>query len=382
MSVAFLAPFVGRRVLITGHTGFKGSWLSLWLARHEAIIAGYALEPPTQPSNFVASRVEEVLTEHHVGDIRDGDRLAAVVDRFRPQVILHLAAQTVVLDGYATPAEAFAVNVMGTVTLLDAVRTTGVRCAIVAVSTDKVYANDESGRPFAEGDPLGGSDPYSASKAASELAVEAYRASFFPPEAIATHGVAIASARAGNVIGGGDWTPHGLVADTFRALTAGRRVVLRYPKSIRPWQHVLEPLAGYLRLASMLQGPDAAKFCRPWNFGPPHDASVSVRHVVEGLISAWGEGAWDHAPHSSTQHEAKVLRISASEARRLLGARTVWSVDEAVRRTAAWYRSSARDPAVARDACEADIMAYERAIQEADAHGGSAAMATDRHEPG
>ena len=362
MTAPFLAPFASRRILITGHTGFKGSWLSLWLARRGAIVAGYALEPPTQPSNFVASRVEEVLAEHHVADIRDTDRVGAVLDHFRPEVIFHLAAQTVVLDSYASPAEAFDVNVMGTVALLDAVRRVGLPCVIVAVSTDKVYANDESGHPFVETDALGGSDPYSASKAASELVVAAYRASFFAPESGAAPTVALASARAGNVIGGGDWTPHGLVADTFRALAAGRTVELRHPESVRPWQHVLEPLAGYLRLAAALQTTAYARFCRAWNFGPVRASSVDVRRVVEGLIAGWGDGAWELPGRPPGPHEAGVLHLSAAEADRELGARMVWTVDEAVRRTAAWYRRYADDPNAARDGCLADIDAYEAAV--------------------
>ncbi|MBA2631931.1 MAG: CDP-glucose 4,6-dehydratase [Chloroflexi bacterium] len=362
MSDAFLASFARRRVLVTGHTGFKGSWLSLWLARRGAIVAGYALEPPTAPSNFVAARVEEVLAEHHVADIRDRDRLGAVIEGFRPEVIFHLAAQTVVLDGYATPSEAFAVNVMGTVNLLDVVRVAEQPCAIVAVSTDKVYANDESGRPFTEADPLGGRDPYSASKAASELAVAAYRASFFPPESIDAHGIALASARAGNVIGGGDWTPHGLVADTFKALAAGQPVRLRNPASIRPWQHVLEPLAGYLRIAVALQSPERSQFCRAWNLGPQREESADVRHVVEGLITGWGTGTWLEVDGHPTQHEADVLRLSAVAAQREIGAVATWSLDEALRRTARWNRAYLDDPERSRDACWADIDAYEASI--------------------
>ena len=363
MAIPFLAQFSGQRVLITGHTGFKGSWLSLWLARHGAIVAGYGLRPPTHPSNFVASRAEEMLAEHHLADVRDVERLGSVLDRFRPEVILHLAAQTVVLEGYATPAEAFSVNVMGTVTLLDLVRTLGLRCGIVVVSTDKVYENDDSGRPFTESDPLGGRDPYSASKAASELAVAAYRSSFFAPERLDGHGVAVASARAGNVIGGGDWTPHGLVADTFRALVANRPIVLRHPRSIRPWQHVLEPLAGYLRLAATLRGRHAPRFCRAWNLGPPPEAWVGVEHVVEGLIAGWGNGSWRRHSGTPDRHEAGILRLSAAEARGALGVNPVWTVDEAVRRTAAWYRRYDDDPRAARDACVADMVAYERALE-------------------
>jgi CDP-glucose 4,6-dehydratase len=364
MTSPSLDILAGRRILVTGHTGFKGSWLSLWLAHRGAVVAGYALAPPTTPSNFVVSRVDDVLAEHHVADIRDAQRLSSVIASFRPEVIFHLAAQTVVLDGYAAPTEAFSVNVMGTVTLLDAVRTTRHRCAIVAVSTDKVYSNDDTGRRFRETDRLGGRDPYSASKAAAELVVGAYRDSFFPPDELEAHGVALASGRAGNVIGGGDWTPHGLVADAFRALAEDRPVTLRHPDSIRPWQHVLEPLAGYLRLAVTLIGPNAGRYCRAWNFGPTGAGSVEVRHVVEGLIAGWGHGRWVVPPAAAGPHEAAVLRLSTAEARRELGATTAWSVDEAIARTAAWYRRYVDEPGSAREACLSDIEAYERAAQE------------------
>jgi CDP-glucose 4,6-dehydratase len=356
----FTDAFAGRRVLVTGHTGFKGSWLSLWLARIGATTAGYALEPPTQPSNFEVSRVASVLAEHHLGDLRDVPRLTDVIASFRPDAILHLAARTVVLDGYADPSEAFSTNVMGTVGLLEAVRAVGRPVAIVAVATDKVYANDEAGRPFREADPLGGHDPYSASKAAAELVVDAYRSSFFPPASITSHGVALASARAGNVIGGGDWTPHGLVADAFRALMADQPIRIRHPEAIRPWQHVLEPLAGYLRLAARLMEPDPAPACRAWNFGPGRVGSVDVRHVVEGLIAGWGRGEWQRTDGDPGPPEAGVLRLSSIAARRSLGAVPTWPVDTAIRRTAAWYRRYAEEPGAAREACLADIEAYEQ----------------------
>jgi CDP-glucose 4,6-dehydratase len=358
----FTESFTGRRVLVTGHTGFKGSWLSLWLARMDATVAGYALEPPTDPSNFEVSRVPSVLAEHHIGDLRDVPRLTDVIASFRPDAILHLGARTVVLDGYAAPAEAFSTNVMGTVGLLEAVRAVGRPVAIVAVATDKVYANDGGGRPFREGDPLGGHDPYSASKAAAELVVDAYRSSFFPPDSIGSHGIALASARAGNVIGGGDWTPHGLVADAFRALTADQPITIRHPEAIRPWQHVLEPLAGYLRLAARLMAPNPAPVCRAWNFGPARVGSVDVQHVVEGLIAGWGRGRWQPLEGNSGPAEATVLRLSSLAARRDLGAVPAWPVDVAVARTAAWYRRYAAEPEAAQGACMADIEAYERKV--------------------
>jgi CDP-glucose 4,6-dehydratase len=363
MPPPFMDAFADRRVLVTGHTGFKGSWLSLWLARMGATIAGYALEPPTHPNNFEASRVAPVIAEHHIGDLRDLARLTALIASFRPDVILHLAARTVVLDAYADPVETFSTNVMGTVNVLEAVRAIGRPVAVVAVATDKVYANDGAGHPFREGEPLGGHDPYSASKAAAELVVDAYRSAFFPPASIASHGVALASARAGNVIGGGDWTPHGLVADAFRALAVDEPIRIRHPEAIRPWQHVLEPLAGYLRLAARLLGPDPAPACRAWNFGPGRVTSADVRYVVEGLIGGWGRGTWEMQDGDPGPAEATVLRLSSSAARRELGSMPVWSVDTAIARTAAWYRRYEEDPHAARNACLADIAAYEGAIR-------------------
>ena len=246
MDDAVRSAFAGRSVFVTGHTGFKGSWLSLWLDALGAQVTGYALDPPTEPSNFEAAGVAAVLQADHRADLRDRASLEAALRSSRPDVILHLAAQSVVLESYAEPSETFSVNVMGTAVLLDAIRAIGRPAAVVIVTSDKCYANDGAGRPFVEDDPLGGHDPYSASKAGTELVAAAYRASFFPAASLADHGVAIATARAGNVIGGGDWTADGLVADTVRALDRDAPIRLRHPAAVRPWQHVLEPLDGYL----------------------------------------------------------------------------------------------------------------------------------------
>lgn len=354
------SAFAGRSVLVTGHTGFKGSWLVLWLHQLGADVTGYALDPPTTPSNFELSGVSAVLRADHRGDLRDRDELERVVRASQPDVILHLAAQTTVLEGYAEPAETFSVNVVGSAVLLDAIRAVDRPCAVVMVSSDKCYANDESGRAFQEDDPLGGHDPYSASKAGTELVSAAYRASFFPPGELDRHGVAVATARAGNVIGGGDWTANGIVADIFRALEEDRPVALRRPLSIRPWQHVLEPLGGYLTLAMRLQGDDAASYAAPWNFGPQPGNEPTVRELTERLLARWGSGRWEDASHPDDPPEAGVLRLSIERARDRLGWSPRWDVAEAIDRTVAWYRRVADDAAAARMACLEDIDAYMR----------------------
>lgn len=350
--------FAGRSVFLTGHTGFKGSWLALWLHQLGAEVTGYALDPPTVPSNFERSAIHDVLRADHRADLRDRDRLEEALRASDADVVLHLAAQTVVLEGYASPAETFSVNVVGTAVLLDAIRAVGRRCAVVIVSSDKCYHNDESGRPFVEGDPLGGDDPYSASKAGTELVAEAYRASFFPPDELDRHGVAVGSARAGNVIGGGDWTAHGIVADIARALEADGVVALRRPSSIRPWQHVLEPLGGYLTLAARLQSPEAARVASAWNFGPEPGNEPTVRELTQAFLARWGAGRWEDASRPHDVPEAGVLRLSIERARAELGWRPRWTVGEAIDRTVDWYRRVGADRTTARAACLADIAAY------------------------
>jgi CDP-glucose 4,6-dehydratase len=350
--------FSGRSVLLTGHTGFKGSWLTLWLHRLGAQVTGYALDPPTNPSNYQVSSVAEALADDRRADIRDRSALARAVRDSRPDVVLHLAAQTVVLEGYRQPIDTFDVNTIGTAVVLDALRGLDHPCAVVVVTSDKCYANDESGRPFAEGDPLGGDDPYSASKAAAELVTAAYRRSFFRPEDIDRHGIAVATARAGNVIGGGDWTPHGMVGDIARSIGHGDPVRLRRPSAIRPWQHVLEPLAGYLTLAARLSGARRADYCDAWNFGPePHD-DATVGEVTDRILAAWGGGSWFDDSRPDDPPEAGVLRLSIEKAASELDWRPRWHLDEAIRRTVAWYRRVAADPSVGRRACLDDIEAY------------------------
>jgi CDP-glucose 4,6-dehydratase len=351
------SAFAGRRVFMTGHTGFKGSWLSLWLAELGARVTGYALDPPTMPSNFERAGVAEALAADVRGDIRDRAAIEAALRDATPDVVLHLAAQSVVLDGYADPAETFSVNVMGTAILLDAIRAIGRPCAVVIVSSDKCYQNDGSGHAFSETDPLGGHDPYSASKAGTELVAAAYRSSFFDPTDLARHGIAVATARAGNVIGGGDWTPAGVLADVVRAIDAGEPIRLRYPDAIRPWQHVLEPLGGYLTLAARLQAPNPEPACSAWNFGPRRDDEATVRELVGALHARWGTGSIVEAREPGDLPEAGVLRLSIDKAQAGLGWTPRWRLTQAVQRTVDWYRSTGSGT-TARAACLDDIDAY------------------------
>jgi CDP-glucose 4,6-dehydratase len=339
-------------VLLTGHTGFKGVWLAFWLTRLGAEITGYALAPDTTPSLAVLSGVETRL--HAVrGDIRDGAALAAAMARARPDIVLHLAAQSLVRRSYADPVTTFETNVLGTVQVMQAARNTASVAAVVVVSSDKCYENDESGHAHTETDRLGGHDPYSASKACAELAVAAWRQSF-------ATGPRIATARAGNVIGGGDWAADRLVPDCIRAFTAGEPARVRHPRATRPWQHVLEPLCGYLLLAENLCGATAADDATAWNFGPDRAEARPVAQVVSRLAAAWGAGAgWLEDSHDQ-QHEATLLAVDASRARARLGWRPRLDLDTAIAWTARWYRE-ADHGADAAALIEADLALYHQA---------------------
>jgi len=350
-----------RSVILTGHTGFKGPWLTLWLSEIGAHVSGYSLPPPTDPNLFDALDGAALLVRHVLADVRDRDRLAGAMDEAAPEVIVHLAARTTVRQSYTEPVETLSTNVLGTLQVLEAVRTVGRRCAVVVVTSDKCYHNDESGRPLMETDRMGGADPYSASKAAAELAVDAYRASHFPPAQLDRHGVALATARAGNVIGGGDWTPDGIVADIVRAPTRREPVRVRNPSAIRPWQHVLEPLDGYLTLATHLIGPRAAAFCRGWNFGPRPFGEATVAALVERFLDGWGEGRWIDESRPDQLHEAGVLRLSVDAAINELGWHPRWGFEEAVARTVRWYSRYVNGLVGARAACVDDIAAYSLA---------------------
>lgn len=323
----------GRRVFLTGHTGFKGSWLALWLTQMGAEVHGYALAPPTNPSLFEVANVASRLASSTLADIRDGAALAQAMAAARPSVVLHLAAQPLVRYSYAAPAETFAVNVMGVVHLLEAVRATPGVVAVVNVTTDKCYENREWVWPYRENEALGGHDPYSSSKACAELVTAAYRRSF-----LAAAGVALASARAGNVIGGGDWAADRLLPDFLRALDAGKPLVIRSPQATRPWQHVLEPLAGYLSLTERLCAPDAVAFADAWNFGPDEADARPVQWIVERLCEQVPGATWqcDGAPQL---HEANNLRLDSAKAKSLLGWQPRWSLAEALERTVSWHQA-------------------------------------------
>ncbi len=351
--------FKNKRVFVTGHTGFKGSWLSLWLHRLGADVYGYSLPPPTKPSNYALSDVQALLSGETLGDIRDRTLMAKALAAFNPDVVFHLAAQPLVRESYNNPFETFEVNVMGTASVLDAVRASQQPCAVVCITTDKCYENREQVWGYRECDPMGGYDPYSASKGAAEILIASYRRSFFHPDRLAEHGIQLASARAGNVIGGGDWALDRIVTDMVAALAAGRPVPVRNPSAIRPWQHVLEPLSGYLTLAAkMLESPEP-KWASAWNFGPVAGTELPVGKLATAFIKAWGSGTWEDQSVLGQPHEASILRLSIEKAGWELNWRPRWSCGEMVDRAAQWYRSVLCEGADACEACLADIEKYE-----------------------
>lgn len=326
----------GRRVFLTGHTGFKGSWLSLWLQSLGAKLTGYALSPPTNPSLFEAAGVGAGMRSI-IADIRDLSSLQKAMQEARPEIVIHMAAQPLVRYSYSNPVETYATNVMGTVHLLEAVRhTPGVK-AVVNITTDKCYENREWIWGYRENEPMGGYDPYSNSKGCAELVISAYRSSFFNPAHHAEHGVAVASARAGNVIGGGDWAQDRLIPDILNAFQTGRPVMIRNPGATRPWQHVLEPLRGYLLLAEHLYN-EGGNFAEGWNFGPNDEDARSVEWIVKALAEQWGNGAsWQVEP-GNHPHEAHWLKLDISKARNRLGWHPVLHLNDAITMIVDWIK--------------------------------------------
>ena len=327
----------GKRVFLTGHTGFKGSWMSLWLQQLGAELTGYSLAPPTNPSLYEHGQVGYGM-HSIIGDIRDGTKLAAAVREAAPEIVIHMAAQPLVRRSYLNPVETYSTNVMGTVNLFEAVR--GLDCvrALVNVTTDKCYENREWLWPYRENEPMGGFDPYSSSKGCSELVTAAYRNSFFSKKKFTEHKVALASARAGNVIGGGDWAEDRLVPDALSAFAVGEPVSIRNPNAIRPWQHVLEPLRGYLTLAQRLHS-DGVDFAEAFNFGPQTEDARTVEWVVGRLAKEWGGCATWQTETGGHPHEASLLMLDISRAAHLLDWRPKLSIDEALKLTVDWARS-------------------------------------------
>lgn len=325
----------GKRVLVTGHTGFKGGWLALWLTEMGAEVCGCALEPPTEPSFFSLTYLGSRLSEHRIQDIRDSDGLTRIMTQFQPEIVFHLAAQPLVRDSYRTPVVTYEVNIMGTVHLLEAVRQSRTVRAVVVITSDKCYENQEWVWPYRETDPIGGHDPYASSKGCAEIVTAAYRRAF-----LADSGVQIASARTGNVIGGGDWAHDRLIPDFLRALDAGRPLPIRSPDAIRPWQHVLEPLRGYLMLARHLCESDG-DFAEGWNFGPNEIDARSVRWIVEYLCERVPDAHWYHdgSPHP---HEDHFLMLDSGKARARLGWRPRWNLATALERTLEWHTACRR----------------------------------------
>jgi len=353
------ACWAGRRVLLTGHTGFKGAWLALWLHRLGAKVYGYALPASSTPNLFSLAGVEHALAGHRLADIRDAAQLTQAVADAQPDVVFHLAAQPLVRASYLNPAETYATNVMGTVNLLEASRSCANVSAIVVVTTDKCYENREWPWGYRENDPLGGHDPYSASKACAELVAASYRRAFF------ADGPLLATARAGNVIGGGDWSADRLIPDAARAVASHTPLIIRSPHATRPWQHVLESLNGYLALAERLLAGDSS-CATAWNFGPDNSATRSVAQVLQNLQTHWPGLQWRLDPAAgSAPHEANCLHLDASLARQRLHWDMVWPLETALRQTADWYQREWQGSTDARALCEEQIARFTSDLRQA-----------------
>jgi len=342
----------GKRVLVTGHTGFKGSWLCLWLGRLGAEVHGLALPPPTTPALFEEARVASSLASSHIGDIRDFGAVKAAFEAAKPEIVIHMAAQPLVKYSYREPIETYATNVLGTVHVLEAARQVGTVRAFVSVTTDKCYENREWVWGYREDEPMGGYDPYSSSKGCAELVTSAYRRSFMTKE-----GIALASARAGNVIGGGDWAADRLVPDILRAIGDNQPVLIRNPHAIRPWQHVLEPLSGYMTLAERLCGTDGQSFAGGWNFGPWDEDARPVQWIVERMVAGWGDNARWQRDGLDHPHEAGYLKLDISKASAFLNWRPRWALSVALEKIIEWHRGwlAGNDP---KEICLAQIEAF------------------------
>ena len=335
--------FRNKTVLVTGHTGFKGSWLCIWLRELGAKIVGYALEPYTNIDNYVVTGLKDKM-DNVIGNVKDFNRLKKLFTEYQPEFVFHLAAQAIVRESYENPKETFDVNVGGTVNVLECCRLTESVRVIINVTSDKCYENREWVWGYREDDPLGGSDPYSSSKGCSEFVTQAYRKSFFNPDNFEIHQKSLSSARAGNVIGGGDWQKFRIIPDCIRALECNKPIEVRNPMAIRPWQHVLDPLSGYLRLAKLMY-EKPKKFSCAWNFGPNHDSIIPVGKVVDKVVARWGSGSWINLSSIEVPHEAELLNLDIAKAKSYLKWFPIWSIDETIEKTVAWYKEyNMKDP--------------------------------------
>lgn len=343
MSVDIFDNFYrGKRVLVTGHTGFKGSWLSIWLHELGAEVIGVGLDPATDRDNFVLSGIGKKNLADIRADIRDGKRMKEIFKEYQPEIVFHLAAQPLVRLSYEIPVETYQTNVMGTINVLEAIRATDAVKVGVMITTDKCYENKEQIWGYRENEPMGGYDPYSSSKGAAEIAISSWRRSFFNPDDYARHGKSIASVRAGNVIGGGDWALDRIIPDCIRALEDGRPIDIRSPKSIRPWQHVLEPLSGYMLLAKkMWENP--TEYCEGWNFGPRAESISTVWEVASKVVENYGKGELRDLSDPNALHEAKLLMLDISKAKFRLGWEPRMNIDQTVALTVDWYKNYKKD---------------------------------------
>lgn len=341
MRKIFNNVFNGKTVLITGHTGFSGSWLSLWLNELGANVIGYGLEPYTENDNFVVTNLEDKITSI-IGDIRDHEKLLNVFKEYKPDMAFHLSAQALVQLSYKEPKETYDINIGGTVNFFEAVRSTDSVKVAINITSDKCYENKEWIWGYRESDSMGGYDPYSSSKGCSELITSAYKRSFFNPQSFDSHKKAVSSVRAGNIIGGGDWAENRIIPDCIRALKNDEKIGIRNPKATRPWQHVLEPLSGYLLLGSKMF-EDGINYSGAWNFGPEHNSIFTVEEIVKKIIKYWGNGDWENISNINDSHEATLLSLDISKARNYLKWGPVLNIDEAIRFTVEWYKDDKID---------------------------------------
>ncbi|MFZ2150109.1 MAG: CDP-glucose 4,6-dehydratase [Minisyncoccia bacterium] len=328
--------YKGKKVLITGHTGFKGSWLALWLTKLGAEVIGYSIDIPSEPNHFELLNLKMTSVK---GDVLDKNKLFEIIKEHNPEIIFHMAAQALVRRSYTIPAETFETNILGTINILESCRKLKTVKVIVNITSDKCYENKEDGKPYTEGDPMGGNDPYSASKGAAEIVSNSYRKSFFSLDEYGkTHTTLLANVRAGNVIGGGDWAQDRLIPDIIKSTVAGNGSVIRNPDSVRPWQHVLEPISGYLSLGAKLLNGEK-EYADNWNFGPKEESILSVKKIIEHAQKYWGAIKIDLKTNADNLHEANILKLDSSKARSLLKWQSVWEYEDTISKTINWYKS-------------------------------------------